>query len=88
MSTICVSLGIEMSEGKANSAVLENEDLPALLWDKMPDDPSSHPDFMAIQSLTYDESTPLEQMENFKARLNNKKAHFTNWISRIKETND
>lgn len=65
-----------MSEEKSDNVVLENEDLPALLWDKMPDDPSSHPDFMAIQSLTYDESTPLEQMENFKALLRKQKSSF------------
>ena len=46
----------------------ENEEqLPALLWDRIPEDATTHPDYMAIQSLMYDESTPLEQAENFKA---------------------
>ena len=40
--------------------------VPALLWDEMPEDASNHPDYMAIQALMYDESTPVEQAENFK----------------------
>ena len=51
-------------EGDANS-------VPALLWDEMPEDAPNHPDYMATQALMYDESTPAEQAENFKARLLN-----------------
>jgi tetratricopeptide (TPR) repeat protein len=54
-----------------NDADENDEQLPALFWDTMPDDPESHPDFAALQALA-EESTPEERAENFKTQGNNK----------------
>lgn len=43
----------------------ENEDLPCLLWDTVPDNPDNA-DLAAMQSLMYDECTAAERAENFK----------------------
>lgn len=45
-------------------SVLKNEDLPALFWDELPDDPDN-PDVAAIKAIM-DESTPEERAESFK----------------------
>lgn len=42
--------------------------LPALMWDGMPEDAASHPDYMAMQALM-DELSPIEQAENFKVNI-------------------
>jgi hypothetical protein len=43
----------------------ENEDLPCLMWDTVPDNPDNA-DLAAMQSLMYDECTAAERAENFK----------------------
>lgn len=45
-------------------SVLKNEDLPALFWDELPDNPDN-PDVAAIKAIM-DESTPEERAESFK----------------------
>jgi hypothetical protein len=47
-------------------AALNNQDLPSMFWDTMPENPEEHPDYMAMQALA-EESTPEERAENFKA---------------------
>lgn len=49
-------------------AALNNQDLPSLFWDTMPEKPEEHPDYIAMQALA-EESTPEERAENFKAGL-------------------
>lgn len=44
--------------------VLRNEELPALFWDELPDDPNN-PDVAAIKAII-EESTPEERAESFK----------------------
>ena len=62
----------DSEDGRAAAIVLlvgvgGDEQLPALFWDTMPDDPESHPDFAALQALE-EESTPEERAENFKTQ--------------------
>ncbi|KAL6779418.1 CNS1 [Auxenochlorella protothecoides x Auxenochlorella symbiontica] len=52
----------------APEAGLRNEDLPALFWDELPNDPE-HPDAMAIKAII-DESTPEDRAESFKEQGN------------------
>ncbi|GMH40625.1 hypothetical protein BSKO_08529 [Bryopsis sp. KO-2023] len=56
------------SKGDAEGA----EELPALFWDEIPENAAENPDYAAIQSLIYDESTPEETVENFKNQGNDR----------------
>eukprot|EP00798_Chlamydomonas_sp_ICE-L_P019966 gene19966-26676_t len=48
-----------------------NMELPALFWDTMPTDADEHPDMIAMNALSEDE-TPEERADNFKTQGNNK----------------
>jgi hypothetical protein len=48
-------------------AKLKSDDIPALFWDEMPDDPDN-PDMAAIQAII-DESTPEERAISFKVYM-------------------
>jgi hypothetical protein len=54
------------SDRPQNPDQLDNQDLPALFWDTLPDNVEQHPDYVAMQALA-EESTPEERAENFKA---------------------
>lgn len=45
-------------------ARLKSDEIPALFWDEMPDDPDN-PDMAAIQAII-DESTPEERANSYK----------------------
>lgn len=58
----------EKPSGKAESPTSkeEEEELPALFWDTLPEDPENNPDYAGIQAIIYGDSTPEETAENFK----------------------
>jgi len=52
-----------MKEGTQSGG---GDSLHPLFWDYIPEKAEDDPCYMGTQALTYDESTPIEQAENFK----------------------
>lgn len=51
---------------------LDNNDLPILFWDEMPDNYEENPDYIALQAVLTEDTTPESRAANFKEQGNKK----------------